>query len=230
MYKKIGIIGALSIEIQLLKENLKIIDLVKYAGFEFYICSKNNSIIVITACGVGKVNAASCTQVMIDKFSVDVIINTGVAGGLRKDLKTCDIIISEDITYHDVRPEQLKKFSPYKETFNADDELKALALRAYKKCNFKESNCFVGRIVTGDCFVSDEILKASIIATYKPCCVEMEGAAIGHVAVINDIPFLVIRCISDHANEEKDLTYSIFEQKASYQSANLLLKMMEEIS
>lgn len=228
MYKIIGIIGALSIEIQLLRNNLNIIDFVEYAGFRFYTRCKNNIVIVIAACGVGKVNAASCTQVMIDKFNVNVIINTGVAGGLKDDLKALDIIISEDVTYHDVNPEQLKNFFPYKETFKADEVLKVIALKAYNNCDFKESSCYTGRIVTGDSFISDNILKGSIVANYNPYCVDMEGAAIGHVAIINSIPFLVIRSISDYANEDRGMTYSRFEQKASHQSASLLLRMIEE--
>ena len=146
--------------------------------------------VIIARSGVGKVNAAACAQTLIHKFNVDSIINTGVAGGLHPDVKVGDVVISTNVTHHDVSKNQMKKLFPFQEEFIASKELIELARKA---CNSNSSNiqAHEGRIVSGECFVEDSKLKAKLIDEYAPHCTEMEGAAIGHVAYINDIPFLL---------------------------------------
>lgn len=225
----IGIIGAMDIEIELIKEKIIIKDEVKHAGFTFYVGKYKDLNIVLTTCGVGKVNASSCTQILIDKFNVTKIINTGIAGSLNEKVGLCDIVISDNVTYHDVRKTQMKSCFPFKEFFTADNELIKLAVKAYECISPKDYIYHIGRIVTGDAFICEDNLKKTIINRYNPYCVEMEGAAIGHVAEINEVPFVVIRSISDNADESAVLNYDEFESIAAYNSSMIILNMLESI-
>lgn len=223
----VGIIGAMDIEIQLIKDRMIIADENQYAGFIFYVGKYKDLNIVLTSCGVGKVNASSCTQILIDRFKVTEIINTGIAGSLNEKVKLCDIVISDNVTYHDVRQAQMKRCFPFKEFFSANKQLKEIAIKAYENCMFKNYDYHIGRIVTGETFVSDNDLKNAIINAYNPYCIEMEGGAIGHVADINKIPFLIIRSISDNADNNATVSYDEFETIASNNSAKLVLNMLE---
>lgn len=222
----IGIIGAMPLEISLLKENLKIVNEIEYAGFKFYICNRENIKIILTSCSIGKVNAASCTQILIDKFNVTHIINTGIAGSLNESVKICDIVISKTVTHHDVRKSQMKKFFPFKEEFESDKFLIEMAIKAYKNIESINFNCHIGKIVSGEAFISDCNLRDIIIKEYSPHCVEMEGAAIGHVAHINNIPFLIIRSISDNA-DDNFTNYIDFEKTSANNSAFLVLNILD---
>lgn len=228
--KTIGIIGAMDIEIELIKDKMMIENEKQYAGFKFYIGKYQGLIIVLTSCGVGKVNASSCTQILIDKFNVTEIINTGIAGSLNDKVKLCDIVISDNVTYHDVRQVQMKNCFPFKEFFTASKQLMELAIKAYESIKPQNYNCHIGRIVTGEGFVCDDDLKKAIINNYKPYCVEMEGAAIGHVAEINKVPFIIIRSISDNADNNATLNYDEFESIAANNSAMLVLNILELIN
>ena len=174
---RIGIIGAMQIEIDLLLEKLVIQEEQTIAGMPFYIGEFMGTEVIIARSGVGKVNAAACAQTLIHKFNVDSIINTGVAGGLHPDVKVGDVVISTNVTHHDVSKNQMKKLFPFQEEFIASKELIELARKA---CNSNSSNIQVheGRIVSGECFVEDSKLKAKLIDEYAPHCTEMEGAAI----------------------------------------------------
>lgn len=226
----IGIIGAMNIEIELILNRMTVESQKQYAGFTFYSGKYKALNIVLTSCGVGKVNAASCTQILIDRFNVTKIINTGIAGSLNQKVKLCDIVISDDVTYHDVRQEQMKSCFPYKEVFTASEQLKQLAINAYENIEPKRFDYHIGRIVTGDAFICDDDLKEKIISKYNPCCVEMEGAAIGHVAAINDIPFIVIRSISDNADNNASISYDEFKYTAASNSAMYVLNMLKLLS
>lgn len=223
----IGIIGAMDIETELILNKMTGVNEKQYAGFTFYTGKYKDLDIVLTSCGVGKVNAASCTQLLIDRFNVTKIINTGIAGSMNEKVKLCDIVISDNVTYHDVRQQQMRTCFPYKEFFTASEQLKSLAVKACKRTELQGFNYHIGRIVTGEAFVSDDGLKKEIINKYSPYCVEMEGAAIGHVADINGIPFIVIRSISDNADDNAALYYDEFESIAANNSAMLVLNMLE---
>jgi adenosylhomocysteine nucleosidase len=223
----IGIIGAMDLEIELLRNNMNLMKKNTIAGINYYIGKIEEKDVILTCCGIGKVNAAACTQILIDRFKIDCIINTGIAGGLHKDVKVCDLIISNDVTYHDVRKEQMKNHFPFKACFEGDEKLIEFALRACELSKNEDWNYHIGRIVTGECFVSDNTLKKSIIEEYSPHCVEMEGAAIGHVAHINNIPFVVIRSISDNADSEATICYEIFEKISAEHSSAIVLNMIK---
>lgn len=224
--KKVGIIGAMELEIKLLLDSMEQKNIEKISGFSYYSGKILGKDIVVTSCSIGKVNAAACTQILIDKFNVDCIINTGIAGGLHSDVNLCDVVISSDVTYHDVRKSQMKNWFPFKECFESDKKLVELAIASCNSIENKEWNYHIGRIVSGECFVSDKKLKEAIISEYLPHCVEMEGAAIGHIAHINNVPFLIIRCISDNADDDATVDYETFEIIAANLSSNIVLNMI----
>jgi len=226
----IGIIGAMDLEIELIKNSITILKEEIYAGFKFYIGVFKDVNLVLTSCSIGKVNAAACTQILIDRFGVTTIINTGIAGSLNNEVKICDIVISNNLTYHDVRKEQMKGWFPFVEHFETSNLLVEIAIQAYKNMKIKEFNYHVGRIVTGEAFISDNELKSKIIKNYSPHCVEMEGSAIGHVAYINKIPFIVIRSISDNADCDAHISYDNFEKISANNSSNLVLNMLKIIN
>lgn len=228
--KKIGIIGAMALEIRGIKEHLVIAATDNYAGFTFISGSLNGKLVVLTISGIGKVNAAICSQLMINHFNVDCIINTGIAGALHSDLRMCDVVISEDVTYHDVNPDQMISCFPNKERFYADQKLIKYAVHACDLTRTENWDYRVGRIVSGDQFVADDRKKKQIVKQYDALCVEMEGAAVAHTAYVNMIPFIVIRSISDSADRNASLDYETFEKVSSNISANLVVQMIRLMS
>lgn len=224
--KNIGIIGAMDLEIELLKNKTDIKRKENIAGFDFYIGFIDDKNVIITCCGVGKVNAASCTQILIDRFGVDSIINTGIAGGLHESVKICDVVISNNVTHHDVRKAQMESFFPYKSCFESDEELIDAASKACRLHRSENWNYHIGRIISGESFIEDSEIKRRLVRDYSPHCVEMEGSAIGHVAHINNIPFVIIRSISDNADDEATISYNAFESIAANKSAEIVLSMI----
>jgi adenosylhomocysteine nucleosidase len=224
--KRIGIMGAMDLEIDLILEKMEVCEDKEIAGIHFYrglICENE---IILTCCGVGKVNAACSAQILASVFHVDYIINTGVAGGMDSRLGIKDVVISTDVTYHDVSMKQMQNCFPFMEYFVADEKLVQLCVQSCSSIENRKFQYFSGRIVTGEYFVADNEIKQSIIRKYKPLCVEMEGAAIGHAAYLNKIPFLVIRCISDLADAKATESFETFEYEAADISSSIVLKML----
>lgn len=228
--KKIGIIGAMALEIRVIKEHLVIAGTDNFAGFTFITGSLNGKLVVLTVSGIGKVNAAICTQLMIDHYDVDCIINTGIAGSLQPDLRICDVVISDDVTYHDVRPEQMISCFPNKESFFADQKLVNYAVHACDLTRTENWNYRVGRIVSGEQFVADDRKKKQIIKQYNAQCVEMEGAAVAHAAYVNRVPFIIIRSISDTADHNANLDSETFEKISTNISSNIVVQMIRLMS
>ena len=225
----IGIIGAMDKEINALLSQLKDVEEKTMAGMTFHRGKLWDNDAVIVKCGVGKVNMAVCTQLLIDLYEVDMLINTGIAGGLHKEINVGDIVISSDAMQHDVdvtgrgfKPGEI----PFMETsvFKADPELVAMAELACRIVN-PDIGCFVGRVVTGDQFVSDAAKRAEIIKNFEPCCVEMEGGAMAQVAVLNKVPFLIVRAVSDKADDEARVLVEAFEDQAIVHLLKLLAAM-----
>lgn len=221
--KRIGIIGAMPVEIEILKNDLEKCIVETHAESDFYIGKINGLEVVLLVCGIGKVNAAIYTQILIDKYAVDVIINTGIAGGLSDDIKHLSLVLSKQITYYDVRRSQMIGCFPHQEFFKADGDLIDLASKIAISNHLDYS---IGTILTGDDFIADTMRKNELHQLYKVTCVEMEGAAIGHTAFVNQVPFIVIRCISDLANEATPDEYNEFEKLAAHKSANLVKEMI----
>lgn len=227
----LGIIGAMANEVAILKEKMTDVEVVKCASMEFYHGTLNDKETVIVQSGIGKVNAAICTQILIDKFDVTGIINTGVAGSLRSEINIGDIVISTDAIEHDMNVMPLgydRGVIPGMDSsvFKADEALISLT----KEC-CKESvsvNIFEGRIVSGDIFVSDKEIKDKLIAKFDGYCTEMEGGAIAHCAYVNKVPFVVIRAISDKADNSAHMDYPEFEQMAIENSVKLIMTIVSK--
>lgn len=224
-----GIIGAMTCEIDLLKENMEVNDIKEIAGITFYEGTIHNERIILACSGVGKVNASACTQILISEYKVNYIINTGVAGAIAEDLEIGDIVISDNVTHHDLKQWIMKQFFPFKEYFEADKDLINLAVTACEK-NEDIKRYQIGRIVSGEVFVDNKELKDQIREEYNPMCVEMEGAAIGHVSNLNGIPFVIIRSISDKANEPATGSFEEFVLEAATKSSHLIISMILDFS
>lgn len=222
--KTIAVIGAMPSELADIRRMLGEAEIKRISGFDFYINEYKGNKIVNACCGIAKVNAALCTQVMIDNFSPDYIINAGVAGGMNSAVKVCDIVISTEVLPHDLDPHFLADYPPYCAIFKADE---ALMSAAEKVCGEFSVNSFRGRIVSGEQFISDSAVKAAIQEKFSPFAVDMESAAVGHACYLNDMPFVSVRCISDNADDEGAMSFDEFEKIAAKRVAEIVLKMTE---
>lgn len=232
--KKIGIIGAMEEEVRRLKEQMEHVDIKRIASMEFYEGSLEGSPVVVVRSGIGKVNAALCTQILVDRYGVSLVINTGVAGSLRNEIDITDIVLSTDALQHDVdatgfgydigvipRMEQ--------SVFQADKELVSIAKKVCVEV-LPSLGVHTGRVVSGDQFISDGNKKDWLVKTFDGYCTEMEGAAIAQAAYLNNIPFLVIRAISDKADNSAEMAYSEFEALAIENTVKLLTGLIKEIN
>lgn len=220
-----GILGALDAEIALIREQMTIESEEARFGTTFYRGTVHNQRIILACCGVGKVNAAVCAAYLLGTLGADCIINVGIAGAMRSGLHMLDVVISQEVGFHDQDAVMLKYY-PATEFFPADPRLIDLCQRACSAIPRLSNRYYLGRIVSGDQFVSESTVKQSINARYAPACVEMEGAAIGHTAFMYQKPYLVIRTMSDAADDDADETYDNFIGDAAKTSAEIILKML----
>lgn len=220
-----GILGALDAEIALIREHMTITNKTEKFGTVFYEGTVHNKQIVLACCGVGKVNAAVCAAYVLGTCGADCIINVGIAGAMKPGLHILDVVISEEVGFHDQDAVMLDYY-PKTAFFPADPHLAALCDRACAAIPRLSGSYFHGRIVSGDQFVSESSVKQSINKRYAPACVEMEGAAIGHTAYMYEKPYLVIRTMSDAADDNADETYDNFIDDAAKTSAEIILQML----
>ena len=232
---KLGIIGAMDVEVATLRQNMENIQKVEKAGMDFYTGILKGVSCVVVQCGVGKVNAALCVQCLCDCFEVTHIVNTGVAGSLCAELDIGDLVISQDAVYHDFDCHvlndnyivgQVPGLSVRK--FPADESLIELAFCAAEDVNFGHSR--IGTVASGDQFVCSKEQKAKIIADTGALCTEMEGAAIAHGAWRNGVPFVVLRAISDKADDSSEMDYPTFEAIAAQRCALITIKLAENLA
>lgn len=227
----IGIIGAMEEEVELLKEKMTDTVIIEKAGMKFVKGTLKGQTAVVVRSGIGKVNAGICTQILADEFQVGAVINTGIAGSLKAEINIGDIVLSTDTMQHDV---DAREFGyplgqiPRMETlaFEADENLRKLAKEVCEEVN-PDIQVFEGRVASGDQFVADKETKERIIENTQAYCTEMEGAAIGQAAYLNKIPYLVIRAISDKADDSAHVDYPTFERQAIRHTVNLVSRMME---
>jgi len=228
--KTIGIIGAMEEEVALIKGKMDVISAKNIVGVDFYMGNMGGKTIILVRSGIGKVNAAICVQVLADMYGVDYIINVGVAGGLSKELGIGDVVISTDLVQHDMDvsafgdpvgtiPRMAESF------FKADPELQKTALRA--GADISDCRVVAGRIASGDQFISDAVAKKRIVDLFRPQCVEMEGAAIAHACYLNKIPFIVIRAISDAADDQAPMSFDQFVLVAAQNSSAMVERMIQ---
>ena len=228
-----GIIGAMELEVEQLIAELENDKIIKKAGMDFHEGLLNGASVVIVRCGIGKVNAALCIQILADIFHVTHVINTGVAGSLNAELDIGDILISKDALHHDMdvtifgyQPGEVPQMG-FRE-FKADESLISLAEAACRKAN-PDVSVVLGRVVSGDQFISSKDMKEHLISAFQGDCAEMEGASIAHGAYLNGIPFVIIRAISDKADDSAEMDYPTFEKAAAKHSAALVREMVREI-
>ena len=222
--KKLGIIGAMDVEVATLKENMMDKTVRVVAGSAYCEGKLDGLDVVVVQCGVGKVNATLCAQVLIDCFGVTHIVNTGIAGSLNAKLDIGDFVISRDAVYHDMDATnfgypmcQVPGLSVL--AFQADQMLMDAAFQAADQAH--PGHVTVGRVATGDQFVAEKTLKERIIVNTGAYCTEMEGAAIAHTAWKNGIPFVIIRAISDKADDSAQMDYPTFEAAAAKRCAQV---------
>ena len=192
---KIGIICAGDEELSPFLPMIKDCKTVEKAMLKFYAGRIDSIEVIALFSGVCKVNAAIGTQLLVDLFSADMIINSGTAGGMDPGLDIFDTVISTEVCYHDVAPDILTEFHPW--MFTADPKLIRLSKTAVKKIR-PAGKVIWGRMVTGESFITDEG-RQKINQEFAPLTVDMETASIAHVCYVNRIPFLSIRCITDTA-------------------------------
>lgn len=222
-----GIIGALDREVELIQKRMSIQKKEIRFGCEYHIGTINDVSTVVVCSGIGKVNAAVCAQTIICEFGATVVVNVGVAGNTCKDLKVLDVVISNELVFHDVDLSLFERYYPFKREFTADAVLVSLCEAVLKNMTDRSFDYRIGRIATGDVFVNDPATRDDIVSRLSPLCVEMEGASIGQVASMNNIPFVVIRSMSDNADESADETYDNWLEKAAEHSASIVIGMIE---
>lgn len=226
----LGIIGAMDEEVAKLKELMTEVDITTKAGMDFYNGKMSGKDVVVVRSGIGKVNAGICTQILVDEYGIDAVINTGIAGSLNPDINIGDIVLSTDALQHDMDATGFgyePGVIPRMETsvFVADEKLRGLALDCCRRVN-PDISVFEGRVVSGDQFISDKEVKNRIVNQFKGYCTEMEGAAIAQAAYLNNVPFLIIRAISDKADDSATEDYPTFEAKAIKHSVNLVKEIV----
>ncbi len=232
---KLGIIGAMDVEVATLKERMTA-KVERTAAGSVYCEGRLEGLpVVVVQCGVGKVNAALCVQALCDCFGVTHIVNTGVAGSLNAKLDIGDFVISREAMYHDFNCSALNPNYavgqvpglPVK-AFPADPMLTELAYAA------AETSCpghaHMGMVASGDQFVCSKDHKQTIIENTGALCTEMEGAAIAHAAWRNGVPFVVIRAISDKADDSAEMDYPTFEAIAAQRCAEVTQQMAKALA
>ena len=229
----VGIIGAMEEEVSKLIEDMKECEVQEKASMKFYKGQLYGKEAVVVQSGIGKVNAGICTQILTDFYQVDQLINTGVAGSLDAEINIGDVVISTDAIEHDMDVSalgdpvgQVPRMDVF--AFPADKELVRKAVEANKKAN-SDIRTFTGRVASGDQFISEKEVKERIVNNFGAKCAEMEGAAIAQTAYLNRIPFVIIRAISDKADDSATMDYPTFEKQAVEHSVRLTRGFLKRI-
>lgn len=230
---KLGIIGAMQLEVETLLGIMEDKKISSHAGSTFYEGKLEGLDVVVVQCGVGKVNAAICTQILCSCFGVTHLVNTGIAGSLCADLDIGDIVVSKDAMYHDFDCvhfgyEMGRVPGMYVTAFPADPKMMEIAFAAADEVN--PGHIKTGRVASGDLFVAEKSAKERIIDRTQALCTEMEGAAIAHTAYRNNIPFVILRAISDKADDSAEMDYPTFERIAAYRCAKVTCRMANMLS
>lgn len=229
---KLGIIGAMEIEVQALLEKMEGKTAYNKAGSVFHEGSLEGLPVVVVQCGVGKVNAALCVQILCDCFGVTHLVNTGIAGSLSAALDIGDLVVSQDAMYHDL---DVRVFGypvgkvPRMDVlaFPADETLLGYAFAAAEAVN--PGHTRIGRVATGDQFICQKEQKEAIIANTQALCTEMEGAGIAQTAYRNGVPFVILRAISDKADDSAEMDYPTFEAIAADRCAAVTMALAKRL-
>ncbi len=229
-----GVIGAMESEVTRLRGLLRDVSSETYAGLTFYNGVLGTHRVVLVQSGIGKVNAARCAQLLIDKYTPDYVVNTGIAGGIGKGLAVADVVIGTELVQHDFDITAFGHARGYLATgvdhlnptvFRSDAELVA-AFRAAAEAIIEPSRVKTGRIASGDQFISALEVKRDIAETFGAVAAEMEGCAIAQVAQYAGVPFVVVRAISDLADGDAKGSFVDLEQLAADLSGSILEKLI----
>ena len=228
---KIGIIGAMAVEVESLKARIENKISEKVSGIEFVsgkLCGKD---VVIAQCGIGKVFSAICAEAMIVRFGVDAVINTGVAGTLSEKIGILDLAISDSVVQHDMDTSPLGDPVGLLSGINivklpASERLWTAVSAAADKMGI---NYQLGVIASGDQFICDAGKKDYIKSNFDAIACEMEGGSIGHVCYVNGVEFVVIRSISDNASGEANMEYPEMVKRAAAQSEALVIETLTRL-
>lgn len=227
----IAIIGAMDEEVIEIKSKINNITEKVYAKIKFYEGTIHDKSVVLMQSGIGKVNASMSTTVLLENYDIDTVINIGTAGGLKYDCGVLDIIISENVCYHDVdvtafsyKPGQIPQLPLY---FKSDEVLVDLVEKIMKK---EKLFYHKGLIATGDQFISNEDQRKQILNQFSDViAVEMEACAIAQVCYLYQKPFIVLRSLSDIAGKESHISFAKFLEKSATNSANIVMKLIENL-
>ena len=231
---KVGIIGAMDVEVEEIINNMAEKKTEDVGHLHFVEGLIDKTPVVIVQSGVGKVNAGICAQTLILKYNVTCVINTGIAGGIAQELSVMDTVVSTDAMYHDFDATEFgykRNEVPGMDTisFPADEKLIELAVRTYEdglKNGKLHKKIVKGRVATGDIFVNSSIKKSSIKGICNPVCVEMEGAAIAQACYLNKVPYVILRSISDLA---ENTTEVYLEKEAALENAYIVMSMIKQM-
>jgi adenosylhomocysteine nucleosidase len=205
----------------------------EHAGMQFWIGTLSGKEVVLVRSGIGKVNAAVAAEALSAIYNVEAIINSGIAGSLDARIDIGDIVLSTDAVEHDMNVLNLgyaRGIVPDQENsvYVADEKLRKIAKEVCEEV-CPDIKVFEGRVVTGDIFVSEKKMKDKMIAEFNGMCTEMEGAAIAHTAWLNKVPFLIIRSISDKADDSASMDYPSFQKKAIENEEKLITEMLKRM-
>ena len=236
MKNKIGIIGAMDVEVETLKNSLENLKISKVAEMDFCEGTLLGKDVVVVKCGIGKVNAGRCAQILCDKFDASIIVNTGIGGGIGDGLSVADVVIGNELCQHDFDVTGFGYAKGYmfigdkdKATiYECDKTLIDIAKKAAEE-NMSPDKIKVGRIATGDVFVSSQEKKKEIKENFDAMVCEMEGGAIAQTASLNKVPFVVVRTISDLADGSAAESYEGFETKAAHLCAEIIKSFVGKI-
>ena len=195
---KYGIMGAMPDEVDQLCARLSGVEVQQYAGVEYHQGRLGDKEVVVCCAGMGKANAAATTQVLCGKFGAQAIIFSGIAGNMSEEIGIGDVVVGKEVCYHDAEVSMICQSAPFLKSYTGDPALVQAALDA---CAALGVTAIAGRIATGDTFVGDGATKAVIAEKVHPGCVEMEGAAVSQIAARNGVPCVVLRAMSDNADE-----------------------------
>lgn len=229
--KNYGIIAAMQEEMQEIQKIMKNIQKIEIYGLNFIKGEINDKLVVLVEAGVGKVNATRTAQLLIDKFDIDVVINIGSAGSANDKLNIGDIVIGKKLVQHDFDITAFGHPKGYISNvglyLESDTQLMKKMEKAIKNLENIDFKILVGTIASGDIFCTDIKMKEKIRNKFEADAIEMEGAAIAQVCKLDDIPFIVIRGISDSPNGNNEITFEQYLEKASKRCAQIIEKFFE---
>lgn len=229
-YRSVGLIGAMDEEIALLLRQMDGVQETSAAGMRFYRGRLADKPVILCKSGVGKVNAAVCAQVMIDRFAPEAVVFTGVAGALDPSLDIADVVVSSECMHHDMDASALgfpRGTIPFQDVsvFPADERLVDAAVSAAEAAGVRAVK---GRVLSGDQFIANRETVRLLHEQMGGTCTEMEGAAVAQVCYMNRVPYVVIRSISDRADGSAQVDFAEFTETASRQSSLIVETMLRK--